>query len=87
MGVFFNMACNRPPAAPPYAREVTLWRVRNRLPWGYVTAHLGEVSCLVFSPDGRTLVTGGFDRTVRPQDLSRAAPPPGFGGSALVAFA
>jgi WD40 repeat protein len=36
--------------------------------------HTAEVSCLAFSPDGQTLATGSFDRTVRLRPLPEGPP-------------
>jgi WD40 repeat protein len=37
------------------------------------TGHKKEVSCLAYSPDGRSLATGSFDRSVRMHDLAASA--------------
>ena len=39
-----------------------------------LTGHLGRVSSVVFSPDGRTLFSGSIDRTIRFWDLTRNTP-------------
>jgi WD40 repeat protein len=44
---------------------VTLFGPRIDLP----TGHFKEVACLAFSPDGRFLATGSYDRSVRLHDL------------------
>ncbi|MEU3353735.1 serine/threonine-protein kinase [Streptomyces sp. NPDC037389] len=52
-------AKNRPAAAPaPAARDFTK-------PVASLTGHTRDIGCLVFGPDGRTLVSGGFDKTAR----------------------
>jgi WD40 repeat protein/serine/threonine protein kinase len=49
-------------------------------------AHPGRITCVAFSPDGRTLVTGGTDGDIRWWDLTRWRPAPadvaGVGGPA-----
>jgi len=39
--------------------DARLWEVRTRQPSRVLKGHKAEVHCVTFSPDGRTLVTGG----------------------------
>ncbi len=67
------LACNRPRAGASL-HEVSLWQLGAGRGRQLATRHQGEVSCLAFSPDGRTLATGSFDRTVRLHDTTAPAP-------------
>ncbi|WP_020471101.1 WD40 repeat domain-containing protein [Zavarzinella formosa] len=40
--------------------------------------HTGMVTCLAFTPDGRTLLSGGWDETVRTWDVRETRPPTAF---------
>jgi WD40 repeat protein len=46
-------------------RTVKLWDVGRGLEVGFLNGHRGTVRAVVFSPDGRTLVTGGSDKIIR----------------------
>ena len=57
---------------PPDQRDLT-WNFyanyyRRRLP-KTLRGHTGPIRCLTLSGDGRTLITGSFDRTVRIWDV------------------
>ncbi|WP_206279939.1 WD40 repeat domain-containing serine/threonine protein kinase [Streptomyces luteoverticillatus] len=52
-------AKDRPLAAPATAAP------DSTKPVARLTGHTQSVDCLVFGPDGRTLVSGGFDKTAR----------------------
>ncbi len=47
--------------------EIDRWPQRPNL----LGRHQGTVSALAFAPDGRTLLTGGWDNTLRVWDLDR----------------
>jgi WD40 repeat protein len=53
---------------------VTLLRMEDGKPQRLATRHTDEVSCLAYSPDGQTLATGSFDRTVRLHPLPKGSP-------------
>ena len=54
-----QMTSQRGRAAPPDEPLLTL------------AGHKGHVNCVVFSPDGRRLATGSWDKTVKVWNVSR----------------
>lgn len=46
-------------ASGSWEGRVCLWHLRTRRQLLTLEAHTGRVHCLAFSPDGRTLVSGG----------------------------
>ena len=40
------------------------------------SAHSGEVMSVAFSPDGKTIVSGSFDQTLKVWDAGASAPTP-----------
>lgn len=54
--------------------KIVLWDTNSMQRRATLTGHQGQINCLAISPDGKTLVSGGTDGTIRTWDI--ASPPP-----------
>ncbi|MCX6053895.1 MAG: DUF4062 domain-containing protein [Chloroflexi bacterium] len=51
---------------------VRIWDVQSKQEYTCLTGHESDVSCLAFSPCGRYVISGSFDRTIRIWEPERA---------------
>lgn len=58
-----------PPPAPPPPPEVKIWDTRTGMELFSLKGHTGPINRVVFSPDGKTLVTVGADQVVKAWDV------------------
>jgi hypothetical protein len=59
--------------APPPVERIRFWEVATATDLGRFDAGQGRIGALAFSPDGRTLVSGGQDSTILIWDLGQLA--------------
>ncbi|MEO1376031.1 MAG: serine/threonine-protein kinase [Cyanobacteria bacterium J06635_10] len=52
-------------AISTYKNDITLYDIKTKQEICTLTGHSGKVNSLVFSPDGRTLFSGGEDRNIK----------------------
>ncbi|MFI0423533.1 hypothetical protein [Spongiactinospora sp. 9N601] len=63
------------PTERPVHHQIQLWDTSTLRPLGApLTGHAGRVGAMAFSPDGKTLVTGGHDTAIRLWDLTTRHP-------------
>ena len=56
---------NRTIFSGPYKEIITIWDLRTRRPVTQLNGHMSHISGIVFSRDGRSMVSGSEDGTVR----------------------
>lgn len=54
---------------PPVAGDITLWNPRTGAMTGRLAGHKDSILCVAFTPDGKQLVSGSRDGTLRVWDL------------------
>ncbi len=60
--------------------EIKLWQLNSGQRIGTLVGHSDQVTCLVMSPSGQTLISGSKDRTIRFWDLRKKKIVRTFGG-------
>jgi WD40 repeat protein len=63
-----------PPQQDNAGGTLRLWEAATGKPLGSPLTHCGRIMALAFSPDGRTLITGGKDHTARLWQTATAKP-------------
>lgn len=74
---FLNLGIFRPVAFSPdgrtvaneYGETIELWDVEGGKKLGTLAAHSGRIFSLAFSPDGKTLASGAWDKTIKLWDV------------------
>ncbi len=51
-------------SASQYAPDAQLWDIQTGIPLGALTGTVDTVWCLIFSPDGQTILAGGHDGSI-----------------------
>ena len=54
--------------------DTTLWGMKIDRPKLSFKGHTAQIACIAFSPDGKTIATGGFDNTLRLWDTTTGKP-------------
>ncbi len=69
-----TFAPDSPTLAVAVGCAVQLWDVATGKLLATLRGHEGQVNCLAYSPDGKCLASGSYDRTVRLWDVTRYRP-------------
>jgi dynein assembly factor with WDR repeat domains 1 len=71
--VAFNAPFDSVVATGGFDKEARLWDARDGALMSTLSGHAGELICVGFSPDGRTLATGAMDGSARLWDVEHGA--------------